>query len=450
MDMIPIALAFALTADQQLARDILEQLIALDTTHSTGDTTAAARAMAQRFQDAGFASSDMEIAGPTPNRGNLVVRMKGTGAKKPLLLLAHFDVVEARREDWTMDPFRLNEKDGYLYGRGTGDDKGQAAIWVATLIRMKREGFRPDRDLIVALTADEESGGEHNGVEWLLKNRRELIDAEFALNEGGMGQLKSGQKLLNQVQVSEKAAITFVLDIRNKGGHSSMPTKDNAIYRLARAIQRLEEYEFPVTLNEVTRAYFAKMAAIETGQTAKDMAAVAKDPPDPEAARRLAASPYYNALLRTTCVATRLEGGHADNALPQLARVTVNCRMLPGETPQSTEATLMRVLRDKDIVVIKRSDPKLSKASALDAKVFGPIEAVTRQVWPGVPVVPVMLTGGTDGRDLRNYGIPTYGICGIFYDMDDVRWHGRDERIGVKEFYEAQEFLYRLVKAYAH
>ena len=440
----------AFAQDRAEARDIFRQLIEIDTTHSTGNTTTAAEAMAARLRAAGIPEADMQIVGPTPNRGNLVVRYHGsTGGAKPLLLLAHLDVVEARREDWSTDPFRFLERDGFFYGRGTGDDKGMAAIWMANLIRFRKEGYRPSRDLIVALTADEESGGDHNGVEWLIKNRRELIDAALCLNEGGFGQLKNGKRLLNQVQVSEKAAISLTLEIRNKGGHSSIPVRDNAIYRLARALQRLEEYEFPVELNDVTRSYFARMASIETGTAAADMQALARPESSPEAARRLSAIPYYNALMRTTCVATRLDGGHADNALPQLARAVVNCRMLPGVQPSAVIALLEKVLRDPQIAITPRSDPKLSRPSPLDSSLLAAVERATSRIWPGVPVVPVMLTGGTDGRDLRNAGIPTYGVSGVFEDTDDVRWHGRDERVRVESFFEAQEFLYQLVKELA-
>jgi acetylornithine deacetylase/succinyl-diaminopimelate desuccinylase-like protein len=438
-----LLLCVAAQAANPLAREIYAELIGIDTTHSTGNTTVAAEAMAARLRSAGFSPDDMRVLGPHPRKGNLVARMRGTGSGRPILLLAHLDVVEAKREDWSADPFRLLEKDGYFYGRGTGDDKGQAAMWIANFIRYKQEGWRPARDLIVALTADEESGGEHNGVEWLLKNHRGLIDAAFCLNEGGMGQLKNGKPLVNQVQVSEKATLNLQLEVRNKGGHSSMPRRDNAIYQLSRAIARLEEYEFPVQLDAVNREYFARMAKVESGETARDMASVATDP---QAARRLSESPYYNALLRNTCTATRLDGGHADNALPQLARVVVNCRLLPGEDPAAIEAALRKVIRDPEIAIVRRNHPKLSQGSAVDQKLFAAIERVTAGMWPGTPVVPVMTTGGTDGRDLRNGGIPAYGVSGIFYDMEDVRWHGRDERVAVKSFDEALEFLYRLVR----
>jgi acetylornithine deacetylase/succinyl-diaminopimelate desuccinylase-like protein len=448
-DMLPLLL-FLITApvaDRNLARDIFRELIELDTTHSTGDTTKAAEAMAARLRAGGFAPEEMEVVGPA-TRGNLVVRFRGTDpSRKPLLLLAHLDVVEARREDWSVDPFRFLEREGYYYGRGTGDDKGMAAIWVANLLRYKREGYRPARDLIVALTADEETGDvKQNGVEWLLKNRRDLIDAELCLNEGGGGQLKNGKRLLNQVQVAEKANMNVQLEVRNKGGHSSMPLRENAIYRLTKALERLEEYEFPVQLNAVTRAFFERMASLETGQTASDMKALVRPQPDLEAARRLAASPYYNAQMRTTCVATRLDAGHADNALPQIARAVVNCRLLPGVTLAEILSNLERIVADKQIAITVRSAPKLSSPSAMEPKLFQTIERLTAKFWPGVPAVPVQSTGGSDARDLRSAGIPTYGVSGIFEDMDDIRWHGRDERIGVEAFHEGQEFLYELVK----
>jgi acetylornithine deacetylase/succinyl-diaminopimelate desuccinylase-like protein len=441
-----LAILSPIFAQSQPARDILRELIEIDTTHSTGDTTRAAEAMAARLRSAGFAAADIAVLGPHPARGNLVARYRGGGSRRPLLLLAHLDVVEARREDWSVDPFKFLERDGYFYGRGTGDDKSMAAIWIANLIRFKQENYRPDRDLILALTADEESGGEHNGVEWLVKNHRDLIDAEYCLNEGGNGQLKSGQRVLNQVQVAEKATFNVAFEVRNKGGLSSMPPRENAIYRLGRALARLEEFEFPVKLNEVTREYFERMARIETGPTARDMKAIASRTPDPEAARRLAASPFYNAQMRTTCVATRLEGGHADNALPQTARVLVNCRLLPGESPEEALQTLKGVVRDDQVSVTARNQPKLSRPSPLQPALLRAVERTTEALWPGVPVVPTMSTGGTDGRDLRNARIPTYGVSGLFEDVDDIRWHGRDERVAAKSFFEAQEFLYRLVK----
>ena len=431
---------------QNLARDILEELININTTDSVGNTTKAAEALAARLKAAGFPAEDIRVLGPHPRKGNLIARLRGTGAKKPLLLLAHLDVVEAHREDWSIDPFKFLERDGYFYGRGTSDDKAMAAIWTANLIRHKQEGFKPDRDIIMALTADEE-GGNYNGVQWLLENHRNLIDAEYGFNEGGGGLIKNGKYLLNEVQASEKVYLSFNLEVKNRGGHSSLPTKDNAIYHLAEGLTRLSRFEFPVHLDEITRAYFLRSAALETGQVAADMKAVTLTPPDIAAVARLSQVPLYNALMRTTWVATRLAGGHADNALPQSARAVLNCRMLPGESADEVEKTLIKVLDDKQILVSRIGKPKPSPASPLKPEIMKAIEQITEQMWPGVPVIPTMCTGGTDGLYLRNAGIPTYGVSGIFEDMDDIRVHGKDERIGVKSLFEAQEFLYRVVKA---
>lgn len=427
-----------------LAHDLLRELIEINTTEAAG-TTRAAEAMAARLRAAGFADADLRLIGPNERKKNLVARLRGSGVRKPILLLAHLDVVEARREDWSMDPFVLTEKDGYYCGRGTSDDKAQAAIWVATLIRLKKEGFVPDRDLIVALTADEE-GGPANGVQWLIAHHSDLIDADFCLNEGGGGQIVKGRYVLNELQASEKVYLSFTLDVTNAGGHSSLPTRDNAIHRLARGLARLGTYEFPVQLNDVTRAFFERSAKLQTGQLAADMAAVSRGSAPIAATRRLSSSPYFNAQLRTTCTPTMLQGGHAENALPQLARATVNCRMLPGSDPKAVQATIERVLADKQIKVTPVGEARPSPPSPLRPDVMEPLERITREMW-NVPVVPVMLTGATDGLYLRNAGIPTYGVSGLFEDVDDVRAHGRDERIGVKQFQESTEFLYRLVKA---
>jgi acetylornithine deacetylase/succinyl-diaminopimelate desuccinylase-like protein len=435
----------------QVAREIFKQLIEINTTDSVGNTTTAADAMAARLKAAGFPDADVHVFGPNPRKGNLVARLRGTGKGRPILLLAHLDVVEAHKEDWSpdLDPFTFTERDGFFYGRGTTDDKAMAAIWIANLLRYKQEGFVPGRDLIVALTADEE-GGDYNGVDWLLKNHRDLIDAEYCLNEGGGGELKHGKPIANEVQAAEKVYLSFRLEVTNQGGHSSLPVKDNAIYHLTAGLTRLAAYEFPVKLGEVTRGYFTRMAVVETGQTAADMKAVAQPSPDPAVVRRLAdSSAYFNAQMRTTCVATRLEAGHADNALPQLARATVNCRMLPGADPKEVEQTLVRVLADDKIKVTPLGQPRPSAPSPLRPDVMGPIERLTNEMWPGVPVIPTMSTGATDGLYFRNAGIPTYGVDGLFTDVDDVRAHGRDERIGVKEFYDGREFLYRLVQSLA-
>lgn len=442
------------TAHQQLLRDVYKELIEINTADSTGNTTEAAAAMAARLRAAGLAAEDVQVLVHPGNarKGNLVARFRGTNPqRKPMLLLAHIDVVEARKEDWSdgLDPFKLTEREGYFYGRGTSDDKAMAAIFVANFIRYKQEGFKPARDIVLALTADEE-GGDFNGVEWLIKNHRQLVDAEFGINEGGGGRHRKGQKLFNGLQASEKVYQSFRLEVKNKGGHSSLPVRDNAIYHLAGGIDRLSKFDFPVNLNEVTRTYFERMAAFETGQTASDMKALAAATSDAAAAERLSASsPYYNALLRTTCVATRLEAGHADNALPQTARATVNCRILPQETAADVQRTLVRVLADDQITVTFIAEAKPSPPSPLKPEIMQPIESTTKAMWPDVPVIPIMGTGATDSLYFRQIGIPMYGVSGLFSDIDDNRAHGRDERMGVQALYDGQEYLYRLVKTFA-
>ncbi len=432
-------------AEKQLARDIYKQFIEIQSGFTTGATSPVAEAAAARLKAAGFPDTDIFLGGASPKKSNLVVRYHGTGKRKPLLLLAHIDVVEAKRDDWSMDPFQLIEKDGYFYGRGTGDDKAQAAIWIANLIQYKKEGFVPDRDLIVALTADEEGGGPFNGVAWLLKNHRELIEAEFALNEGGWGEIVNGKAVANYLQVSEKYVMNFRLEVRNKGGHSSLPVADNAIYRLAGALTRLAAFGFPLKTNEVTSAYFHRMGEISNGPEKQDLLQVADG--SYEAMQKVAAlAPAFNATLRTTCVATQLEGGHALNALPQLAAATVNCRVLPEDSPQYVEDTLKKVFADDQVSVNRFGDFERGPSSPLRPDVLDAATKVTSKMWPGVAVVPNMVMGATDGRMLRAEGIPCYGIQGIFIDRDDVRFHGRDERIFVKSFYEGHAFLYDLVK----
>jgi acetylornithine deacetylase/succinyl-diaminopimelate desuccinylase-like protein len=433
------------------AREIYKELIEINTTDSVGDVTKAAEAVAARLKAAGFPAADVQVLGPDPRKGNLVARFRGTGAQRPLLLLAHLDVVEAKRDDWSFDPFTFLEKDGYFYGRGTSDDKAMASQLVANLIRLKEEGFTPDRDLILALTADEE-GGSFNGVDWLVKNHKDLIDADFAINEGGGGNMRKGKYLTNEVQASEKVFQDFHLEVTNPGGHSSLPVKDNAIYHLAAGLSRLSAYEFPVELNEVTRTYFERSASVEADpKMAADMRAVARPTPDLAAARRLSASlPYYNAMMRTTCVATRLQGGHANNALPQMAGANVNCRILPGVSPVSVKDKLIEVLADPKIAVAFVDEARPSKPSPMRPEVMNVVESLTRQLYPGAVVVPVMSTGATDGLYLRNTEIPTYGVDGTFGDMDDVRAHGKDERVGVKQYFEGLEFQYRLIKELSH
>lgn len=431
--------------DRKLAREIYKQMVESKSGFTTGETTSIAKAMAARLKAAGFPDSDIWVGGPKETKYNLVVRYHGTGHRKPILLLAHTDVVEAKREDWSMDPFQFMEKDGYFYGRGTADDKAQAAVWIANLIRYQREGFRPDRDLIVALTADEEGGGPYNGVDWLLKNKRSLIDAEYALNEGGRGESAGGKRIANDIGLAEKTYADIRLEVRNKGGHSSRPVPDNAIYHLAGALYRLSSYSFPMQLNDVTRAYFGQMAKIETGPLAADLAQVAKG--DEAAMKRIAAqSPGMNSMLRTTCVATQLEGGHAANALPQLAAANINCRIFPDDTLEHVLATLKQVVADDQVMVSVQQDEGKAPPSPMRPEIMKAFSQVTDSLWPGVVTLPSMATGASDGRYLREAGIPTYGIQGFFLDRNDVRAHGRDERMGVASFYEGQTFLYELVK----
>jgi acetylornithine deacetylase/succinyl-diaminopimelate desuccinylase-like protein len=435
---------------QRLARDIFQELVEINTVTATGDTARAAEAMAGRLRTAGYAAADVQVFTPAPRKGNLVARLRGTAAKRPMLLLAHIDVVDAKREDWSMDPFTLTEKDGYFYGRGTEDDKFMAAAFVANFVRFRQERFRPDRDVILVLSTDEEIGEVNSlGIRWLLANRRELVDAEFALNEGGGVGLKNGRPVRHDVQTSEKVPVNYVLEVTNPGGHSSIPRKENAIYRLAEGLARLSKHDFPVTLNETTRLWFERSAATEDPQTGADMRAVAEGRADASAIERLSAKPGYNAQLRTTCVATLVEAGHAANALPQTARATVNCRVLPGEPIVEVESTLRRVLADEQISVTRSGTPTPGPPSPLRTDIMQTIEELTAQFWPGIPVIPSMVTGATDGRFLRNAGIPTYGHSGLATDIDDVRIHGRDERVGVKSFYDGLEYLYRLVKALA-
>jgi len=443
------AAAEPLTANQQLAHDIYKELTEIDTTRATGDTKRAAEAMAARLEAAGFPDEDVQVFSPAPRKGNLVARLHGSGKRKPILLLAHLDVVPALREDWSVDPFKLTEQDGYFYARGSSDDKYMAASFVTNLIRYRQEGYKPDRDIIVALETDEEILDRDGlGIQWLLNNHRDLIDAELALNEGGGVGLRDGKPIRNSVQTSEKVSLSYQLEVRDRGGHSSVPRKDNAIYRLADGLMKLSKFSFPVRLNDTTRAYFERMAQFESEETAADMRAVLAEQPGPSAISlvRLSANPAYNAQLRTTCVATMLQGGHAVNALPQLATAKVNCRIMPAEPVTEVKATLERVLDDDQITVTQLGQPVLSAPSALNEEIMDAIGKLTQEFWPGAIVLPVMSTGATDGSYLRNAGIPTYGHSGMVNDIKEFRAHGRDERVPVKSFYQGDEYLYRLVK----
>ena len=446
------------SANQQLSRDIFQQLIDINTTESVGNTTTAAQAMAKRLRDAGFPAKDVVVLGPDARHGNMVARYRGTGQHPPILMIGHLDVVEARRSDWTTDPFHFVEKDGYFYGRGTQDMKSDDAIWVADFIRLKREGYQPDRDLILALTSDEE-GGPANGVDWLIKNHRDLISAEFVLNSDGGGvNTVNGKPLFISMDGSEKLYGDYQLKATNPGGHSSLPEPDNAIYHVTDALARLQKFQFPFELNAVTRGYFERMATIEHGQRAADMKAILQTPPDQAAIARLSEDPVFNATMRTTCVATRLQGGHANNALPQTATAIVNCRILPGHSREEVRQQLVKVFDDPKVEVryvandgttlSDRAPEKLGYAPVkLRPDVMQPLEKVAAQMWPGAPVIPTMSTGASDGVYTNAAGLPTFGISGTAIDMDDVRAHGRDERLGVQSFYNGVQFYYLFLKA---
>jgi len=437
-----------------VAHEIFKQLIEINTTDSVGNVTTAAEAMAGRLRDAGFTGSDVIVAGPTDRKKNLVARIHGTGKRKPILFLGHLDVVEARREDWTTDPFQFVEKDGYFYGRGTDDMKEGDALLVTNFIRMKKENFAPDRDLILALTADEE-GGNYNGVDWLVKEHRDWIDAEYCINlDGGEFEKQGNDRVLTAIQASEKVYADFQLESLSAGGHSSIPSSDNAIYHLANALAKIQTYSFPVEINEITRNYFLKTAELSKGSVSADLKAAAKQPPNAGAVARLSAIPYYNALLRTTCVATMLTGGHAANALPQMARANVNCRIFPGENPDDIRKTLERVVADPKVAVtdvaLNAADGSVVRLvtvppSPLLPELTQAMEKTVHEMWGKVPVIATMSTGATDGRITRTAGIPTYGISCMFFQMNDNRAHGKDERVGVQDFYDGVDFSWNLI-----
>lgn len=433
-----------LTQWESTARDLLRELIEINTTHSTGNTVTAARAMEARLLAAGFPAEDVVVVENAARKGNLIARLRGRDrTRKGILLLSHIDVVEANPEDWTLPPFSFIERDGNFYGRGVADDKDEGAIHLALIMRMRAEGFVPDRDIIVALTADEE-GGPANGVVWLLQNRPELLEAEFAFNEGGGGRTLGGVRLSNDVQASEKKVQNFILEATNPGGHSSRPVRDNAITRLSAALVKLGAWDFPIRLNEITRAYFTRSARTAGGEIGAAMAALVANPNDAGAAATLSADPGYNAQLRTTCVATTLTGGHATNALPQRARANVNCRILPDESAEDIQATIERVIGDPGVKVVPQNRARSSPPSPLTPELMARIEAVTTEMWPGVPVIPTMSTGATDGSYLRTAGTPVYGVSGLFYT--DTGAHGMNERISAAAFYQGLEFMYRLMR----
>jgi acetylornithine deacetylase/succinyl-diaminopimelate desuccinylase-like protein len=446
-------------AGEQRFRELYKELVQTNTTLSAGDCTLAAERIAKRLKAAGFPDTDLHLfAAPDhPKEGGLVVVYPGRDAKlKAILLLAHIDVVEAKREDWARDPFTLIEENGSFYARGASDDKAEAAIWADTLIRYKLENYQPRRSIKMALTCGEETSSAFNGADWLTKNRRELIDAAFALNEGAAGELDaSGRRVSLDVEAGEKFPQNYRLEVTNPGGHSSRPVKDNAIYRLAAALTRIAGYEFPAQFVDGSRAYFRGMAKIQAAKGETDIAnamnAFLKDPADARALALVSAKdPSWNATLRTTCVATMLDAGHATNALPQRARAIVNCRIFPGVTPEAVRAKLDELVADPAVkVTMMETRGPTAAAPPLTPVILAPIEKLAAEFWPGVPVLPILQAGATDGEFTNAVGIPTFGVEPVFLGPDIGNIHGLNEYVGVKSLLEGREFLYRLVKIYA-
>jgi len=446
--------------DRALARQIFKELIEINTTDTPlGNVTTAATAMQKRFLDAGFAADDVHLLGPDARKMNLVVRFRAAGApaEKPVVFLCHIDVVEALRADWSTDPFQFVEKDGYYYGRGTQDMKDSDAALVATFLRLHREGYKPRRDLILALTADEE-GGKFNGADWLVKEHRDLVDAAYVINpDSGGVELDHGRAVVADVEATEKVYSDYQVTAVDRGGHSSIPRPDNAIYELTTALNKLAAYTFPFEMNEVTRTYFKNLASQEAGQAAADMHAILGTPPDLAAAARLSAEPSFNSNFRTTCVATRLIAGHANNALPQTAQANVNCRIFPGHSPEEIRQVLIGVFGDDKLTVKYVSDAGLVADKAPERKamvppapikeVFEPLTRLTQAIWPGTPVTPVMENGASDSIFFAQAGIPCYGYSAVALERDDDRAHGQDERLPVDSYWKSLDFFYSFAKA---
>lgn len=435
-------------------RATYKELVETNTTLSAGDCTLAARRMEARLKAAGYSDADLRIFVPEghPREGGLLAVLHGSDPHaKAILMLAHVDVVEARREDWTRDPFTLIEEDGYFYGRGTSDMKAQAAIWVDNLVRYREEGFKPKRSIKLALTCGEETNGALNGAAWLVANARDAIDAELAITEGVDGDLdEHGHRIALEVLAAEKVSQNYVFEVRNPGGHSSRPVPDNAIYHLVRAVDRLSHYEFPVQLNDANRGYLTAMSKIVGGEKGTAMTAVVANPADAGAVAILDRDQNLHAMLRTTCVATMLSAGHATNALPQSARANINCRIFPGVGREEIQAQLVKIAADPAVsVTVPEVRGPVANPPPLTPRILEPVRSVAREMWPGIPIVPALEPGASDAQFLNPAGIPTYGITGIFTDPDGGHIHGLNERVRVQSVYEARTFLYRLVKRYA-
>jgi acetylornithine deacetylase/succinyl-diaminopimelate desuccinylase-like protein len=445
------ASAQELSPERARFRAIYEELVEIDSSPTTGSCTRAVNAMLTHLRAAGYGEADAQVIIPegAPEDGNLVAVLRGSSRQRALLLLAHIDVVDARREDWERDPFTLVEENGYFYARGSADDKAMAAVFLDLMVRLREEGARPRRSVRLALTCGEETSNRVNGVDYLLRDHRQWLQADFAINEGAGGMLsEDGRPIALNVQAGEKVHQVFTFTVTNPGGHSSRPVPENAIYRLSRGLDRLSAHQFPVELNAVTRAFFDRMAPIVGGETGAAMTALARNPEDAEAAALLARNASYNAIMRTTCVATQVDAGHAPNALPQRAVATLSCRVLQGHTPEEVQAELQRALGDPqiEVTIVRRRDgsapPELTRA------IMGPVERARDRLWPGVPIVPTMTPGATDGRYLNNAGIPTYGMSGMFSAPGETNAHGLNEKIRVQSLYEGRDFLEMIVRDY--
>jgi acetylornithine deacetylase/succinyl-diaminopimelate desuccinylase-like protein len=446
------AAAQTLSPDRQAFRAIYEELVEIDSSPTTGSCTRAAEAMLVHLRAAGYSEADARVIVPdgAPEDGNVVAILRGTSRQRAMLLLAHIDVVDARREDWERDPFTLVEENGFFYARGASDDKAMAAVWVDLMMRLRREGLRPRRTIKMALTCGEETSNRVNGVDHLLRNHREWISADFAINEGAGGVLsEDGRPIAFNVQAGEKIHQVYTLTVTNPGGHSSRPVPENAIYRLSAGLERVAAHHFPIEITPVTRAYFERMASIVGGEAATAMTAIARNPNDTTAQAALARDPTYNAMMRTTCVATQLNAGHAPNALPQRAVATLSCRVMQGTTPEQVQAELQRVVADPQITVEIVRRRQGSQAPRLTREIMGPVERAAARLWPGVPIVPTMTAGATDGRFTNTAGIPTYGMSGMFAVPGETNAHGLNEKIRVQSLYEGRDFLESIVRDYA-
>jgi acetylornithine deacetylase/succinyl-diaminopimelate desuccinylase-like protein len=453
----PAAPAQVDDAGHRLAHDIFQQLVEINTTDSVGNVSTASQAIEQRLLDAGFPKEDLFVGGPNDRKENLVVRYRGTGAKKPILFICHLDVVEAPRQEWQTDPFKFVEKDSFYYGRGTQDMKDNDAILVTSFILMRKAHYTPDRDLILALTADEE-GGKSNGVDWLLKNHPQLMQAAYVLNpDGGGVDLVGGKPISVNIDATEKLYGDYQLVATNPGGHSSLPVPDNAIYHVADGLGRLQQYQFPLELNSVTRAYFERLSTLETGQKAADMKAILQPDPDKAAIARLSTNPEWNSMMHTTCVATRLQAGLANNALPQRAEAIVNCRILPGYTLEQIRQKLVSIFADDKVAVRyvddtgnvfdQAPDRKQLPPVPLNPEIMAAMDRLAAKMWPGTPVIPTMATGASDSVYTMAAGMPSYGISGVALEMSDIRAHARDERLPVDSFSRGLDFYYQLIQS---